>query len=448
MKVNPKIFKAYDIRGIYPKEINSEVAYLIGRAFVKFLKKKKLKIVVGRDNRLSSPILHQNLVRGMVDSGATVIDIGLSTTPMLYWACAHYKLDGGINVTASHNPSEYNGFKIVREKAIPVSEKTGLKKIKALIGDKLPLSGIKGKIKRKKVLHPYLKFNFQTTEVKNLKPLKVVIDTANAVPGILIPYLKKNLPIRIYPLFTKLIGNFPNHPPDPLVKENLKWLREEVKQKKADLGVAFDGDGDRIMFIDEKGEIIPGDLITAILASLILKESPGEKILYDIRSSNIVPEAIRNFGGRPEAGRIGHSFIKERMRKEKIIFAGEFSAHYYHKEHYFCEAPLFVLLKILERISQSGKPISKLIKPYQKYFHSGEINFKVKDKKKKIKEIENHYPQGKILKIDGLRVDFKDWWFLARPSNTEPVLRLVVEAKTKDLLKEKKKELTALIVNS
>lgn len=456
MMVNSSIFRAYDIRGIYPGEINANTAYLIGRAYVKFLNKKSPKIVVGQDNRLSSPLLFKNLVQGIRDEGGNVIDIGLSTTPMLYFAVAYFKFDGGIEISASHNPSQYNGFKMVREKAIPISEKSGIKEIKNLVlkgfqSARRPLrepsfkTTKKGKITEKAVLKEYVRFNLKKFDLKKTKPSKIIVDTANAVAGIVVPEIFKKTNCKIYHLYSKLDGSFPNHSPDPIIKENLRELQKQVLGKIANLGIAFDGDGDRVVFVDEKGQIIQGDFIIALLASMILKENPGEKILYDVRSSNIIKEVIEKAGGRPIMGRIGHSFIKEKMRKENIIFAGELSGHYYHKNHYFCESPFFVLLKILEEISLTRKSISELIKPYQKYFHSGEINFKVKNKEKKIKELEKRFKAGSTSCLDGLRVDFKNWWFNIRSSHTEPVLRLVVEAKTKKLMEEKKKELIALI---
>lgn len=432
MKINPKIFRAYDIRGVYPDNLNAETAYLIGQAFVKFLKKPKLKLVIGRDNRLSGTVLHKSLIRGMTDMGADVVDIGLSTTPMFYFAVARYGFDGGMIVTASHNPKKYNGFKVVREKSIPVSQESGLEEIK-----RLTQSGVfkavksKGRVIKKQVLEDYVDFNVKGAE--NLKSFKIIIDTANAVSGMIIPEIFKKVPGMVFHLFRESDGTFPNHPPDPLVKENLKALQKEVKTKKADLGVAFDGDGDRIIFVDEKGEVISGDMITALIASL--KGQTGKSVLYDVRSSNIVKETIEKAGGKALPSRIGHSFIKEKMRRENIIFGGELSGHYYHKDHYFCEAPIFILLSILREMEK--KPISQLVKPYQKYFHSGEMNFKVKDKDKKLEELKSRYNNGKVSEIDGLRVDYKDWWFLARISNTEPILRLVIEARTKKLLSEK-----------
>lgn len=446
MKINSDIFRAYDIRGIYPEEINENAAYLIGRAYVKFLGKKNPKIVVGRDNRFSSPVLFKNLVSGIINSGANVIDIGLAITPVLYFTVAHFKYDGGVSITASHNLAQYNGFKFVRERAIPISEKTGLKEIKKLaLAGKFKIKR-KGKVLRKKVLKEYIAFNLKDFDLEAIKPLKIAIDTANAVPGIVVPEIFKKTNCKIYHLYSKLDGTFPNHPPSPHEEENLRGLQRQVLNKKADLGIAFDGDGDRTIFVDENGKMIPGDLITALLAYLILKENPGEKVLCDVRSSNIVRDTVKEGGGKVVIGRIGHSFIKERMRKENIIFQGELNGHYYLREHYFCEAPFYVIFKILEEISKRDKAISELLKPYKKYFHSGEINFKVKDKKKVLKTLENKFSRGgKVLKIDGLRIDYSDWWFNARPSHTEPVLRLVVEAKTKELMEKKKKELIALI---
>ena len=383
------------------------------------------------------------MTKGLCQQGVNVIDIGLATSPMFYFAVAHFKFDGGIMITASHLSPEYNGFKLVREKAIPISEKTGLKEIKKLTQTLTSFSR-QGKIIPKEVLKEYTAFNLKDFDLEAIKPFKIVIDTANAVSGILIPEIFKKINCKIYHLFPKLDGKFPNHFPNPIIKENLLSLQKEVRNKKADLGVAFDGDGDRIIFLDERGKIIFGDFITALLSQIILKAHSGEKILYDIRSSNIVKETIKRYGGVPIISRIGHSFIKEKMRKENIIFAGEFSGHYYHKLHYFCEAPIFVLFEILKEISK-GKSFSQLIKPFKKYFHSGEINFKVKNKEGILVKFEKKYKKGKISHLDGLRVDFKDWWFLVRPSQTEPVLRLVLEAKTKKLMEEKKKELIALI---
>ncbi len=445
LKIDKKIFRAYDVRGIYPHQINKKTAYFLGRAFGRFLGPQKADVALGRDNRLSSPVLFRAVKKGLLQEGIRVFDIGLSTTPILYFSVAHFGYDGGIEVTASHLSGEWNGFKLVGKGAFPIGQKSGLKEIQQLI-EKIKPSRKKGKVIKKKVLQEYIKFNFEDLNLELLKPLRVVIDTGNSVPGILIPFLKKNLPIiKIFSLFEKLDGNFPNHGTDPLIEENIASLKAEVKEKKAAFGVAFDGDGDRIVFVDEKGKRVPGDLILALVGQDILEEYPGARILYDIRSSNAVREVIKNAGGIPIISRIGHSFIKAKMRKEDILFGGEFSGHYYSKRHYFCEAPIFVLLKVLEIVSKKGTSLSQLIKPFKRYFHSGEINFPVKNKEKVLAVFEKKYKKGRISRLDGLRVDFNNWWFLLRPSNTEPLLRLVIEAKTRELFQKKKKELVSLI---
>ncbi len=445
MKINPDIFKAYDVRGIYPEEINKDTVFAIGRAFVDFLKKEGPKIVVGRDNRLSSPELHQSLLRGLTDGGARVTDIGLATTPMLYWACAHYGFDGGISLTASHNPPQYNGLKLVGEGAAPLSGQSGLPEVRQLALRNKFSKEQKGEMIQKEVMKDYLNFNLEKVNQNDFQSLRVVVDAANAVPAILIEPLQKFLPLTVYPLFAELDGNFPNHSPNPLLPENLKALQKEVKSRDADFGVAFDGDGDRVMFVDEKGEIVSPDFVTALVAQSILKEDPGQKILYDLRSSNVVREIVKAFGGVPLMSRVGHAFIKERMRRENVVFAGEFSGHYYHRDHYFCEAPLMVLFALVREISQQKKSLSQLVKPLQVYYHSGELNFEVKDKEGILKRLETKYKNGEVSHLDGLRVDFEDWWFNARPSNTEPVLRLVVEARTPKMMEQKKKELSEII---
>jgi len=445
MKINPEIFRAYDIRGTYSEEINENVAYLIGRAFVKFLKKQNPTVVVGRDTRLSTPQISQHLIKGIVDQGGNVVDIGLAITPMLYFATAHFKYDGGINVTASHNPPKYNGFKLVKEKAIPISGDSGIDEIKKIVlGEKLG-NKEKGSIVKKNVSKEYIRFNLKSHDLKAIAPFRIVIDTANAVPGIIASEFFKETNCKIYHLFSDLDGNFPNHFPSPHEEKNLKAIKKEVIDRKADLGIAFDGDGDRIIFIDEKGMTIRGDLMTALMVGLILRENPGEKILCDVRSSNIIRDVVKKSGGKVVMGRIGHSFIKEKMRKENIIFQGELNGHYYLRSHYFSEAPFFVIFKVLSEMSKTKKKISELVTVFDVYYHSGELNFEIKDKKRILKILENSFKGEKLSKIDGLRIDFKDWWFNVRPSNTEPLLRLVVEAKTKSLMEKKKKELIQII---
>jgi len=385
MKINPEIFKAYDIRGIYPDGVNESLTFLLGQAFVEFVckeRKKKLKIVVARDNRLSSPSLFESLSRGIMKAGADIVDIGLSTTPMFYFAVAHYGFDGGIIITSSHNPPEYNGFKMVREGAVPISGNSGLQDIKDLVLRNKFVSKEKGKMIKKEVITDYVRFNLKGFKPSDFPEIKIVVDTANSVSGIVIPPFFEKLPVKIEHLFEELEGSFPNHNPDPLKVKNLECLQKEVLKGKADLGLAFDGDGDRIVFVTKNGEVITGDIITALIADLILKEKPGAKIMYDITSSMVVKEVIEKGKGISLESTRGHSLIKEKMRKEKVLFAGEFSGHYYSSEHYFCDCPFFVLFLILRELHKSKKTLSELVKPFKKYYHSEEINFMVKDKKR------------------------------------------------------------------
>ncbi len=323
-----------------------------------------------------------------------------------------------------------------------------MKEIKE-IAEKLDCTPSKEKclIRHKDVLKNYLEFNCEDFSFDSLVNYKVIVDTANSVSSLVIKELVKMVPFKIEFLFDDMNGFFPGHDPDPLVEKNLDSIKDEILIKEADIGLAFDGDGDRLVFLDEKGVSVSGDLMTALMAQSLLKDYPGAKILYDIRSSNIVKETILANGGQPILSRVGHSPIKEKMRKENVLFGGELSSHFYYKENYFCEDPLFVFFKTLEIMSKTRKTFSELINPLRKYFHSGEINLKVPDGKEKICQIKSHYNNGKIFEIDGLRIDFFDWWFLLRSSNTEPILRLIIEAKSRELLEEKKEELLALLSN-
>ncbi|MCD6232901.1 phosphomannomutase/phosphoglucomutase [bacterium] len=456
--IHPEVFKAYDIRGIYPKEIDSNLAYVIGRSFAKFLrrskekKKKLLKIVVGRDNRLSSPVLFRALKRGLLSDGhLRVIDIGLSPTPMFYFAVWKYGYDGGVEITASHNPPLYNGFKLVDEKPQAIGEDKGLKEIKRLAfkeskEEKKPPLLKSSLAEKKNVLRDYVKFAFQRVNLSQINPsLKIAIDTGNAVPGILAREIKDYLPCKIHYLFLKLDGTFPHHNPNPLLEENIRDLKNFVQKRKFDLGVAFDGDGDRIIFVSEKGKAIPSDFITALVAKVLLRKHKGLKILYNICSSNIIRDVIKAQGGKAVPWKIGHAFIKEKMRKDNIFFGGEFSGHFYLKPNRFCESPLFVLGKVLEVISKEKKPVSEILSPFGRYFNSGQVNLKVAHKEEKLKGLEKKFSTGKSSWLDGLRVDFPNWWFHIRPSKTENLLRLMVEAKEKSLMLEKLQEIKKFI---
>jgi len=442
--MNTKIFKAYDIRGIYPEDLNEEAAYKIGAAFAIYIKKVSNKnnpqIVVGRDNRLSSDSLFEQLSKGIISQGADVINIGLSATPTLYFAVANYNYDGGINLTASHNPKEYNGLKMVREKGIPLSEALGIGEIKDLAISDLVPSETLGRIIKKDILEDYVLINKDKEDFD----IKVIVDTANSVSGVLIPKMFDQ--VNLTHIFSELDGSFPNHEPDPLIKENIESFKKKVVEDKFDLGISFDGDGDRVFFVDEKGEVVSSDMILSLIASIILKNNTSEKILYDLRCSNVVKETIEGLGGEAVISRVGHSFIKALMKEKDVFFGAEYSGHYYLKQgDSYYEAPYFVIFQILKEMKRSGKKLSELIGPFKKYYHSGEINFKVENKEEVIKELENKYSDGKLLTIDGVRIDFDDWWFSIRSSNTEPILRLIVEGRTKEKMEEKLKEIEQII---
>lgn len=451
MSIKDSIFKAYDIRGVVPTEIDIDFAKGLGQAMAVFyqklsVKKEPVKLVVGRDNRDSSEGIKNALIAGLTKGGADVIDIDLSTTPLFYFSVAYGEFDGGVMITASHNPKEYNGFKIVREKAIPVYDKD-IQKLKELMihAKEGEVDATQGIVEKKSFLNDYVLFTQSQFDLSFQKPFTVVIDTGNAAGSLGLKELFSKLPSTIIPLFFELNGSFPNHLPNPLIEDNLKTLKQEVVAKKANLGIAFDGDADRMFLIDEKGKTVGGDILLAFLSYYLLKEDASRKVLYDVRSSRIVPETVMSLGGEAIMGRVGHSFIKSKMRKENIFLAGEISGHYYLQPDYYCESPWWVLLFTLQVLSQKQKSFSELLHPFRKYANSGEVNFEVQSKEKIIDRIGSHFKGGKLTKIDGIRKDFPDWWFSVRASNTEPLLRLVVEAKNKKLLEEKVKEIEEII---
>lgn len=443
----------YDIRGKYPKELTNESAYQIGRGFIHYLRKQnnkqKYTIGVGRDTRLSSPKLFSSFAKGVRDEGSDVVDFGLITTPMLYFGVRHFKYDGGAVITASHNPNPYNGIKLVQKNAVSVGGNTGIFWIRDWIEKSLELKKYKkGAIVKKNIENEYLKFNLKLANVKKneFKGVSIAIDAGNGIGGPMVQKILKHVGVSLFPLYMKPDGRFPNHAPDPLIQKNLKDLISLVKKKKPLFGVALDGDADRIAFITEKGVPIRGDLIEALIAEIILKKKKGV-VLYSINSSNTVKDVIKLNKGKAIPSRIGHSLVKEQMRKSNAVFAGELSGHYYFGSPLFFEVPFVILLLILKKLKNNGS-LEQLIEPLRTYAHSGELNFKVTDKEKKLNEIKKKYAKkGKVLTLDGLRVDFKDWWFLVRPSNTENLLRLIVEANSKELMNQKKKELIKLITS-
>jgi len=438
------IFKAYDIRGVYPKEINEELAYRIGRAFVSFLKPKT--VVIGRDVRLSSDSLFKALAKGITEQGADVIDIGLASTPMMYFANANYGYDAGIMITASHNPKEYNGFKMVTKGALPLSGDSGIMDIKELVEkNDFEDSGNGGEISEKEIKQDYIKHILSFAKKDKMKSFKIVVDAGNGMSALDAPKILKEIGCDDTELYFELDGTFPNHLPNPLEEKNIKELRKKVIEEKADMGLAFDGDADRMFIVDEKGEVVPADFIATLVAQKILKEKPGSTILFDLRSSLILSEKIEEAGGRPVMSRVGHSFIKREMREKDAVFASELSAHYYMKDNFFIESPFLVVFKIFEIMTETGNNVSELVKPLKKYYASGEINFTVEDKEGVMKKLEEKYSDGDVSELDGVRIAYDNWWFNVRPSNTEPLLRLNLEAKSRELMEEKKKEISGII---
>jgi phosphomannomutase len=452
MLTNPSIFKAYDIRGIYKKDLDEDTAYKLGLSYTELLKKdsknKKLKIVVASDMRLSSPSLKKSLIEGLLDSGSDVVDIGLAATPSFYFAVAKYNHDGGIIVSASHNPKEWNGFKLTREKAIPISGETGIQDLKEkIINNDFKKAEIKGKLTEKKnILVDHIKHVLKYGNINKIKPLKIVADPANSMGALFLKELFKHLPNELVEINFKLDGNFPAHEADPLKSENLEEIKKEVIKQKADLGITTDGDGDRIFFIDDQGKLIDQSIIRGLLSKLFLKEKPKSKIGFDVRPGKITEDLIKENGGKAIKTKVGHSLIKEQMLKEDIYFSGESSGHFFLNMDIGCfEVPNIVILKLLEEFSKQDKAISEQITPYQKYYHSGEINRDVENKNAVLEKLEKEYQNGEINKLDGITVNFPNFWFNVRASNTENKIRLNLEAINEKIMKEKKEEILKII---
>ncbi len=442
-EIDPGVFKAYDIRGIYPDEVNEEIMRSVGRAFVAFLREDK--IVVGRDMRLSSPALSGAFIDGALQQGADVVDVGLCSTDMLYFASGVLNLPG-VMFTASHNPKEYNGAKFCRRLARPISIDTGLGQIRDMtLKGKFPKPSRRGSRLEEPMLERYVEHVLGFIDIGSIRPLKVVVDAGNGMAGMIVPAIFEKLPCELVGYCFELDGSFPHHQPNPIDPENIKLLSAWVKENNADLGMAFDGDADRVFLVDDHGEPISGSLTNAILINRILEKNPGEKVIYNAINSWTVPETIEAKGGIPIRERVGHSFIKQTMLQTGAIFAGEHSGHYYFRDNYNADSGLIAAVMVLEIISVEGKPLSEILKPFKKYFASGEINSRVDNIPAKLAEIEERYSDGKIDHIDGITVSYEDWWFNVRPSNTEPLIRLNVEAKAKELLDEKVKELLGVI---
>jgi phosphomannomutase len=441
------LFKAYDIRGLVPQEMDEEVAYRIGRAIGSFLEADA--VVVGRDMRLSGERLQAALMDGIMDQGANVVDIGLVSTDTMYFAVGKYGYPAGVMITASHNPASYNGFKICKEEAKALSMETGIGDIRDLVlsGEFGEARGPRGSRAERNVLEAYADHALSMIKVDTLKPLKIAVDAGNGMAGKLTPPVFERTPLEIVPLYFELDGTFPNHEANPIEPENIRDLQRAVVEQGCDLGVAFDGDADRMFLIDENGEFIGGDMTTAMVALQMLKKHPGSTIVYNLICSRTVPEIIEEHGGKAVRSRVGHSFIKALMREEDAIFGGEHSGHFYFRDNWYADSGLIAMLTVVELISEEDQALSQILAPIDSRFRSGEINSEVANPEATVEKVEAHFiEQGaEIDHLDGLTVGFDDWWFNLRASNTQPLLRLNVEAEDQGVLHEKVDEVLGLI---
>jgi len=448
--MDPAIFKAYDIRGIYPEQIDETDAWKIGFSTARFLRSllrgyergqaNAQSLCVGRDMRTHSKAIAHALIEGMNASGANVIDIGMIDTPQMYFAINYLGTCGGVQVTASHNPAKYNGFKISGLNARPVGVDTGLKEIKHIATALLHTKGrVTGSVEKYDLTAEYKSHVLKFLNL-NIRPMKIAVDASNGMAGKMMPLVFDGLPVEIVPINFEHTGEF-KHEPNPLVEKNLAEVKSATKKGKCDFGICFDGDADRLMMVDEKGVTISCDLMTALMVPYFLKKAPKSTIVYDLRSSLVVVEEIIKNGGTPRRERVGHAFMKKALRDSHAIFGGELSGHFYYRDNFYADSGLITLVHVLNIVSEADVPISELVKPLRRYYSSGETNFRVDDKQAKMDELTAKYSDGRIDHLDGVSVMYKDWWFNCRPSNTEPLLRLNVEAKSKALLEEKLAEI-------
>ncbi len=449
MTIDPAIFKAYDVRGLYPQEVNEDAARLIGRGFVAYLDAKR--IAVSRDMRLSSPSLAAAFIEGARAQGADVVDYGMMGTDMLYFAVARDQHDGGVQITASHNPKEYNGIKMVRREAFPLSGESGIGDIRDMIAANTlpPPAARPGSLTQQDVVDDYVKHVLSFIDVGIIKPFNVVLDAGNGIAGFVAPKLFTHLPCRVDALFFDVDGTFPNHEANPLIEENRRDIVERVVATKADIGIAWDGDADRCFFIDGAGEFIAGDFVTALLAEAFLIKHPGAKIVYDVRASYAVKDMVGKYGGTALMNRVGHAFFKRRMREENAIFGGEVTGHYYFRDNFYADNGFIPALLILELMSRKGQTLRDLLAPLrEKYFISGEINTRVSDMhtvQQKIDGLAIKYQDGRVYSLDGISAEYPEWHFNVRASNTEPMLRLNLEAVQPDLMARKRDEVLGFI---
>ncbi len=438
-----RIFKAYDVRGTVPDELNEDVARRVGAAFAHWSGARE--VAIGRDCRLSSPALATALAEGIASRGAEVLDLGLATTDLLYFASGSLDVPG-VMITASHNPPRYNGLKFCLAGARPVGRDTGLAEIRALAeADTYPAPERRGEIRPRDLLDAYVEHVLSFVDPAAFRPLTVVVDTANGMGGLVVPRVFERLPVRLVHLYPELDGTFPNHPADPIDPRNQEDLKREVLAVGADLGLAFDGDADRVFVVDERAQGVSGSEITALVAIAMLERHPGARIVHNLICSWAVPEVIREHGGIPVRTRVGHSFIKQVMAETDAVFGGEHSGHYYFRDNYRADSGLIAAVVVLEVLSKAGRPLSEVLAPLRRYHASGEINTEVRDQAATIEAVARAFADGRQDRTDGLTVEYKDWWFNVRPSNTEPLLRLNVEARTRELLEERTAAVLAVI---
>jgi phosphomannomutase len=438
-----RIFKAYDVRGVVPDDLDVDLVRRIGAAFAEWTQAPA--ILLGRDCRLSSPELAAAIAEGVTSRGADVVDLGLASTDLLYFAAGSQDLPG-IMLTASHNPKQYNGLKFCLAGAKPVGEETGLRDVRAIVeAGPRPAVATPGRVEPRDLLGAFVEHVLSFVDVEAMRPLTVVADTANGMGGLVVPAVMARLPITLHHLYAELDGTFPNHPADPIDPENQKDLKAAVLEHGADVGLAFDGDADRVFLIDERAQDVSGSILTALVAGSMLDKEPGAKVVHNLICSWTVPEVIREHGGVPVRTRVGHSFIKQVMAETGAVFGGEHSGHYYFRENYRADSGLIAAVIALGELSRATVPLSELLQPLRRYSDSGEINSRVDDQQGRMDEIAAALSAGRQDRLDGLTVEFDDWWCNVRPSNTEPLLRLNVEARTPELLEEKTAEVLALI---
>jgi phosphomannomutase len=454
VSLDPGIFKAYDVRGLYPSQIDDEIAYRVGRGFARALVELRgsapeggLRLVLGHDMRLHSPALAQAFSRGLVDEGAHVLDIGMVGTEMVYYAIGSRGLDGGTSVTASHNPKAWAGFKLLREGALALSGDSGIPETRraAESGDFSSPAG-KGSIERADVYEEFQRYALGFIDPKVIRPMELVLDGGNGMAGPMIGPILDSFPVGAHRLYFEPNGEFPGHEPNPLLPENRKLIMDTVLERGAELGIAWDGDADRCFFVDDNGEFVPGDFMTALLAEAILAKEPGAMILYDVRASRAVKDTVEAAGGKALVNRVGHAFFKTRMRETGAAFGGEVSGHYYFRDFWCADSGVIPALLVLELLSVKGKTMSELLEPYrQKYFISGEINSEVADTDAKMRELAERYSECEVSWLDGVSVDCGSWHFNVRPSNTEPLLRLNLEAFAREDMEARAEEILNII---